>query len=501
MKIDVVTGDVTQIQSDALVVNYFEAAGQPGGATAAVDRALGGEISQLIAAGEIKGKLDEMTLIHTFGKIPAARVLVVGLGKQEDLKPDRVRNLMGNAGRYLRRSGVRRIASIVHGAGKGGLDPKVAAGAIAEGFVLGLYTFQAYKTQEPEYPGIDEVVLVEGDEGRVQPVKAGAEKGRIEAEATNLARDMANTPSNHMTPADMAECAEQVAKTYGLQLTVLEREQMEAMGMGALLGVAQGSARPPRLIVLRYEGAASEQARGLGLVGKGITFDSGGISIKPSEGLEEMKGDMAGGAAVIAAMQAIAQLKPKINVTGIVPATENMPSGSAYKPGDVLRAMSGKTIEVISTDAEGRLVLSDALAYARQLGLSPLVDVATLTGACSVALGPVCSGVFGNDQSLVDRLIKAGEEGGECNWQLPTYDQYKDLIKSDVADLKNTGGRAGGAITAALFLAAFVGNTPWAHLDIAGTSRTDKDKGFLVKGATGVGTRTLINLALSMEKE
>jgi leucyl aminopeptidase len=272
---------------------------------------------------------------------------------------------------------------------------------------------------------------------------------------------------------------------------------MEESGMGALLGVSQGSSEPPKFIVLHYKGRDSAEID-IALAGKGVTFDSGGISIKPSEKMEEMKGDMAGGAAVMATLTAVSQLKPELNVTAIIPATENLPSDSAIKPGDVLTAMNGKTIEIISTDAEGRLILADALVYAQKLGAKLIVDVATLTGACRAALGTICSGAFGNNQELIDKVIAAGNESGELIWQMPMYEQYKEQNKSDVADIKNTGGRLAGAVTAAQFLAEFVGDTPWVHLDIAGTSMSDKEQGYLVKGATGVPVRTLTNLILSL---
>lgn len=320
------------------------------------------------------------------------------------------------------------------------------------------------------------------------------------AEATNLARDMANEPANYMTPTDMAEVAKKVAQDYELEFKVLEKKDIEKLGMGALLGVSQGSRQPLKFIILTYKGSRPSKTP-LGLIGKGITFDSGGISIKPSEGMGDMKGDMSGGAAVIAAMRAIGELKPKINVTALIPATENLPDGAAVKPGDILKAMNGKTIEIVNTDAEGRLILADALSYAGKLKLSPLVDVATLTGACHVALGDVCSGAFSNNNELVEKVIKAGEDSGERIWHMPMDEDYKEQNKSDVADIKNTGGRWGGAITAAQFLAEFVGETPWVHLDIAGTARTDKEKRFLVKGATGVTVRTLVNLTLSLAQE
>jgi leucyl aminopeptidase len=318
------------------------------------------------------------------------------------------------------------------------------------------------------------------------------------AEATNLARDMANEPANYMTPTHMAEVAQRVAGEWGLECRILEQADMEKLGMDAFLGVSHGSRQPPKLIVLSYKGGDPQRST-LGLVGKGITFDSGGISIKPSEGMGDMKGDMAGGAAVIAAMRAIGELRPQVSVTALVPATENLPDGAALKPGDIIRALNGKTIEVVNTDAEGRLILADALSYALKLGLSPVVDVATLTGACHIALGDLCTGAFGNNQDLIDEVLKAGEEAGEYIWQMPMYEEYREQNKSDVADIKNSGGRWGGAITAAHFLAEFVEQTPWVHLDIAGPSRADKERNHLVKGATGVAVRTLVNLALAHE--
>jgi leucyl aminopeptidase len=297
----------------------------------------------------------------------------------------------------------------------------------------------------------------------------------------------------------MAEVAASLAKTHGLELEVLEREQMRKLGMGALLGVTQGSRQPPKFILLRYQGRGAAQID-LALIGKGITFDSGGISIKPAEGMEEMKGDMAGGAAVMAALGAISQLKLRLNVVAIAPCMENLPGGEALKPGDVLKAMNGKTIEIISTDAEGRLTLADALGYANKLGAKRIVDVATLTGACHVALGDDCSGVFGNNQELADKLLAASAIAGELMWQLPMYELAKEQLKSEVADVKNVGGKWGGAITAAHFLSEFAGNTPWVHVDIAGTARSEKERGYIVKGATGVVVRTLVNLALSLAK-
>lgn len=499
MNIKVVIGDITRIKADAIVVNLFEGVERPGGATGAVDKALNGAISKLIEEGEIKGKLSEISILHTLGKLPARIVAVAGLGKQADFNVDKVRKVVAQACRSLRRLNCQQVATILHGAGAGGISSEAAAQAVVEGSILGVYSFRKHITKEPDYQDIDQLIIVERDAARKKQVEQGCRKGKILAEAANLARDLVNEPANYMTPTDMAKVAERLAKTYDLDLTILDREQMKKMGMGALLGVAQGSEQPPKLILLSYKGDKSSN-KAIGLVGKGLTFDSGGISLKPSESMHEMKGDMSGGAIVMAALSAIAQLKLKVNVTAVVPATENLPSGKALKPGDVLKAVNGKTIEVVNTDAEGRLILADALSYAVKQKLSPLIDIATLTGACHIALGDVCSGIFTNNQEFVDKVIRAGADTGERLWQLPMYEEYKEANKSEVADLKNSGGRWGGAITAAQFLSEFVGDTPWAHIDIAGTFYTDKEKGYLVKGATGVCVRTLVQLAMTSAK-
>ena len=499
MEIKVATGDIARVEAGAIVVNFFEGMEHPEGDAAAVDEALDKAISNLVSQGEIKGKLNEITIIHSLGKLPANRVVVAGLGKQQELSQDKVRGAVAETCRLLRQKGVDSIATVAQGAGIAGITVAGAAQAITEGALLGVYTFRKHQTKEAEHGEIKQLTIVDAAKSKSPALKQGCHKGRILAEATNLARDMVNEPPNYMTPADMADMAAKLAESYGLEVSVLEREQMQELGMGALLGVAQGSQQPPKFIVLRYKGEDSNETD-MALIGKGITFDSGGISIKPSEGMGEMKGDMAGGAAVMAAISAIAQLKPKTNVMALIPATENLPGGSALKPGDILTAMDSKTIEIISTDAEGRLALADALGYAKKHGAKSIVDVATLTGAMRVALGDICTGAFGNNQELIDKVIAAGAEAGEKIWQMPMYEEYKEQNKSEVADIKNTGGRYGGAITAAQFVAEFAGDTPWVHLDIAGTSMTDKQRNHLVKGATGVPVRTLVNLALSLAK-
>jgi len=435
--------------------------------------------------------------VHTFGRLPARIVAIAGLGRREDFNVDRIRGVAGEFCRTLRKVNCHKIATILHGAGIGGVELEASAQAITEGALLGLYTFAKYK--KPEYENIKEMLIVVREKEIVPVLERSINKGKLIAEAVNLARDMGNEPANYMTPSQMAEVAKEIAGKYDLEIKVFDREGIEAMGMGALLGVAKGSNQPPKLILLSYRGDEYSK-KTLGFLGKGITFDSGGISIKPSEGMADMKDDMAGAAAVMTTLAAIAQLKPKINVTAIIPATENLPSGTALKPGDVLKAMNGKTIEVISTDAEGRLILADALSYAQELGLSPLIDLATLTGACRVALGMLYSGLFGKDQDLVDKVLNAAQRTGEKMWHMPMPEEYKEQIKSEIADIKNTGNRYGGAITAALFLAEFVDDTPWVHIDIAGPRLSNKENGYIVKGATGFGVRTLIELALNEAK-
>jgi leucyl aminopeptidase len=498
MEIKAATGDITKIKADAIMVNHYEGMKRPEGEAAMVDKALGGAITQLIKQGDIKGKLNEVTLIHSLGKLQAGRIAVVGLGKKQELDTNKIRGALAEACRYLRGKGVASVTSGVQGVGVNDIKIEDAVQAITEGVVLGLYTFRRHMSKKENDSGEIKQLTIVGQEKRL--LEKAIEKGQILAEAANWTRNLVNEPSNFMTPADMASAARQIAKNYGLKVEVFEKEKIKEMRMGGLLGVAKGSQQTPRFIVLTYKGREPDDID-IALVGKGLTFDSGGISIKPSEHMEDMKGDMAGGAAVMGAITAVARLKPKINVTALVPATENMPSGSAQKPGDVLTILNGKTVEVVNTDAEGRLILADALSYANKLGAKAIIDAATLTGACVVALGHICSGAFTNNQALLDKVIAASKEVGEPAWQLPMFDEYKEANKSNVADIKNTGNRYGGAITAAKFLEEFVDKTPWVHLDIAGTADTDKEKGYLVKGATGVPVRTMVKLVLNMAKK
>lgn len=500
MLINVTDGNIAGCDDPAIVVNLFEGVTRPGGATGAVDDALDGAISDLIEHGDITGKKGENTLIYSLGKLDSRRVVVAGLGKSGDFDLNAAREVNAGVARFIRSKGVKNYATVLHGAGIGGLDPSEAAQAAAEGLLLGLYSFDKYKS-EPGSKSIESVNIVEFDAQKIEAIERGVERGKAIAESVNLAREMGNEPANVMTPTRMAEIALDVTRGTSMKLTVLDRSEIEELGMGSFAGVAQGTEEPPKFIVIRHEGDPGNPGNNLGLLGKGITFDSGGLDIKSAAGMLTMKSDMSGGACVIAAMKAIAAFNPKINVWAIVPATENMPGRRAQRPGDVVTAMNGKTIEIGNTDAEGRLVLADALCYAVENGVTRVVDVATLTGAVGVALGDGATGVFGNDQDWVDRVVEAGNSVGERMWQLPTYPSYKSEYSSDIADIRNTGGRGAGAITGALIIGEFAGDSQWAHLDIAATTRTTSDKGINPKGSTGVPVRTLVELATSLASE
>ena len=490
-------GDIAATTADAIVVNLFEGVTAPGGATGAVDAAMDGAISKLIAQSDIRGKSGEVTIIHTFGKLKSPRVVVAGLGKQKDFDLDAVRNLSANLARALRKPGIKTVATIAHGAGIGGLEPAACAQAVAEGAILGDYRFLKHKKADDDRPEITTVTLVERDAQLAKAFEPAVARGKALAEATNLARDLSNEPSNHLTPTGIAAKAAEVAKAHKLEIEVLERAEMEKKGMGSFLSVAKGSAEPPKMIRLSYKGRKGA-GYDLALVGKGITFDTGGISIKPAANMEAMKADMTGAASVIAAMGAIAQLKPKVNVLVIAPCTENMPGGNATKPGDVVSAMNGRTIEVINTDAEGRLVLADGLCWAKELGAANIIDVATLTGAVTTALGDVAYGLMTNNDAFCSKLEAAAAAAGEKTWRLPMWKEYDEFIKSDVADCKNTGTRGAGTIVGAKFLEPFVGDTPWVHMDIAGVDMMPSDKGWVSKGASGYSVRAMVNLALAM---
>ena len=479
-----------EIDVQALAVAVFKGEKSDGGLLKQLDTATGGMIAEAIASEEFKGKQGDTAYFQVSSKgLKARRILLLGCGDNDGFKASQINQMAGTATRFLRAKNIKTLAIVP----RGNDDAERTAQTTATGAVMGLFETDKYRTKEKEDREIKSLtVVIEGADQKA--VERGAERGRIIGESTNFTRDLANEPGAWMTPTIMADRAKQVAKQFGLRCDVLDQKQMEKLGMGSLLGVARGSEEPPKLIILKYEPARSRRSKGdlLALVGKGITFDSGGISLKPGENMELMKYDMTGAATVIGTMRAIAQLKPSVPVLGVAPCSENLPSGKATKPGDVLRAMTGKTIEVINTDAEGRLVLADAIAYAKTLGATRIIDMATLTGAVSIALGDVNTAILGTDQELIDGVIAAGKEVGEKFWQLPLDEEYTKQIKSDIADIKNVGGRKAGTITAAAFLKEFAEETPWAHLDIAGTAWGDPATPYRAKGPTGIAVRTLI---------
>ena len=480
------------IQTDLLVIPVFEdddLADEPD-----LDSASGGDIAQARGRGEFKGKLFDLFITPVRGW-KAPRVALIGAGARKDCSADTLRRIAVTAGLGARQRRIPRIA-IVHRPGTPG-TPEQAVQALAEGVVLANFEGASYQTVEPPRPWVESVELrVAGESAAIE---RALERGRVLGEYSNMSRELSNEPGNNLTPREFADRGARIAKDAGLKVEILDETRIAELRMGLLLGVARGSAEPPRVLVMRHEPKHAVGGIVLGLIGKGITFDTGGISIKPAENMDKMKDDMSGGAAVICAMSAISRLDAPVRCIGIVPTTENMPGGKAFKPGDVLTSAQGKTVEILNTDAEGRLVLGDGVWYARELGATHLVDVATLTGACVVALGKTTTGLFGTPDSWVTEVKRASERGGDRSWPMPVFDDYKELFKSDIADFANTGGRGGGAITGALFIKEFTGDLPWVHMDIAGTAWAEEAKPYQPRGATGVGVRTLAELALGAE--
>jgi leucyl aminopeptidase len=498
MQIELNFAPAHEIETEALAAVVFDKEkGEPVGPRAGQSEPLTRLIRQLAESGEATGKLYEAAIFHRPEGLKARRLLLVGGGRRDRFGPPELRRAAGAAARFLRPKSISRFVFLPDAT----FGDRAATAAAVEGAIVGEFEADKYKTDKKEEKRIDRLEVAGLDRALEAELTATVRRSQVLAEAQNFARELINEPSNRMTPTILAEKARAMAAEAGLECEVLGPEQIEALKMGAFAGVARGSAEPPALIVLKYLPEGLSERPQLGLIGKGITFDTGGISIKPAEGLEKMKYDMAGGASMIAVMRAIAQLKPAIRVIGIVPATENMPGGRAQKPGDIQVAMSGKTIEVINTDAEGRLVLADALHYAGTLGCTHLLDAATLTGAIAVALGGVNFGAFGNDQAFLDQLLAAARECGEKVWPMPLDDDYREQIRSQIADIQNVGGRYGGAVTAAMFLKEFVGDTPWIHLDIAGTAWVDDSKAYISKGASGVAIRSVATLALRLAAE
>jgi leucyl aminopeptidase len=502
MQIRVEGSDCTEFETPLLAVNIFAGETELVGPVAKVDERLGGRITDVITRGDFRGKEGQTLLIYpSDGQIPAERVLLVGLGKREKLDLERIRRAAATATRQAAKLGVTRFATIMHHAEL--VSERIGAGdaarAAVEGMLLADYRFDELKSApapEDVLPRVEEVVILEKVEEKAAAIREASRVGGALARGELLARRLGNLPGNVATPSYLGETAEKIGRDYGMQVLVMGPVELQAEGMHALLAVSRGSDEEPRFIVMEHRKGPADQ-KPLVLVGKGLTFDAGGISIKPSQGLEDMKFDMCGAAAVLGAMQAIGELGIEANVIALVPSSENLLSGSAVKPGDVIQSHLGKSIEIINTDAEGRLILADALSYARRFEPAAVVDAATLTGACVIALGHTASAALGNDEALIEELRAAGDRVGQRVWQLPMFDEYRDLIKSDYADIKNSGGRPAGTISAAWFLREFVGDFPWVHFDIAGTAYGDGKLPYQSKGATGAPARTFVEWVIA----
>ncbi len=489
-----ISGNFTEAGVDALALTLFKDEKASSGLIKDLDKLTGGQISAVIKSEEFKGDAGETALLRLTpkGKLKASRLLLVGFGDRKDFKPSDIAAAAGTATRTLRKANARSIAF----SSRNDVAVSDAAQQAAQGAITSQFELDKYKTKEKNDKAVTKFVFhSEGAKGG--DVKAGLARGQAIGESINFTRDLANEPPNILTPTEMANRTQKMAREVGLKCEILDEARMRKMGMGSLLSVSAGSEQPAKLIVLRYTPTRNTGKKGdlIGLVGKGITFDTGGISIKPAEGMEAMKYDMSGGATVIGTMRAIALLKPTVPVIGVVAAVENMPDGKATRPSDVVTAMNGKTVEILNTDAEGRLILADAVAYAEQQGATRIVDMATLTGAVIIALGDQNTGIMGNDQAFVDQIIALGKEAGENFWQLPVSKEYSKQIKSDIADIKNIGPRGkAGTIMGAVFIQEFVDKAKWAHLDIAGTAWNDAVRPHQAKGPTGVAIRTLIKL-------
>jgi leucyl aminopeptidase len=495
MQMTLETKPFAALETDALVSYVFEENDPVQSRIAEIDQAANGLLRKLAKSGELTGKTLEFTLIHAPAGLKAARLLLVGAGKREQFTGATLRKIAGAALRHLKSRSVKQFAFLV----RENDATEDAAQATTEGLLAANFEADKYKTDKKNDKNIDAVVLAGYSESERAVGEKGLSKGRIIADAQNFARDLVNEPSNKLTPRILAEKAEAMAKEAGLAVEILDEKRIADLKMGALLSVAQGGPEPPRVMVVTYTPANPKPgAPVIGLIGKAVTFDTGGISIKPSDGMEKMKYDMAGGATMLGVMRALAALKPSVKVICVVPSTENMPGGTAQKPGDIQTAMSGKTIEVLNTDAEGRLILADGIHYAKQLGATHLIDAATLTGAIVVALANVNAGVFGSDQAFTDKLLASAKAAGEKMWQMPIDDDYREFIKGSFADIQNIGsGKGGGAITGAMFIKEFTGDSPWIHLDIAGVAWNDDAKPWLAKGPTGTSLRTLVHLVMS----
>lgn len=496
MKIRVKKESIESVHDEIITVGLFEDTKKLTGITKKVDKITGGMIKDVLNYGDFTGKLYQTWLLYVKKGLKTKRVLLVGLGKEEQFTIDKLRRISAISARYIRDMGVQSFVIPVSFVQSKGIMLPQRVKAFVEGILLGLYVFQEFKSPQKanSEKAINTFTILVNNTEELKEARKEAQRAEAVSRATRLARDLVSRPGNSATPTFLSNIARTMARKQGLTCRVLDKNDIRKLGMESFLSVAQGSDEPARFIILEYKPRLKKAVPPVVLVGKAITFDSGGISLKPAKNMEEMKTDMAGGAAVLGALQAIAELKLPIRVMGIVPSTENLPSGHALKPGDIIKSMSGKTIEIISTDAEGRLILADALTYALRYKPTAIIDLATLTGACIIALGNDVSGIMGNDEMIIKKIRKAAELTGEKVWQLPLWEEYGEMIKSDIADIKNVGGRPAGTITAGYFLKEFVGDTPWVHIDIAGTAWAKKNKPYIPKGATGVGVRLLVEL-------
>jgi leucyl aminopeptidase len=483
-------GVLADTKSQAIILTLFEDGKKLTGDALEIDKKSGGLISELLMSRDFEAKPSQLSVIYTRGTLPAKRLVLAGLGKQKEFNLEKLRGVFAGVCQHLRSMNIKEAATSINLNLVPGKKDQVAQAA-AEGSLLGLYQYTPYKTVGREDLKEMEELNIIADKKDSALIESAVKKARIIADAVCFARDLISAPANEMTPSAMAQKARDIAGRKNVSCKVFDKNKMKEMGMNALLGVAAGSNEEPKFIILEYAGG-KKNAAPIVLVGKGLTFDSGGISIKPADKMDEMKTDMSGGAAVMGAIMAAADLQLPLNITALIPATENLSGGSALKPGDILKSYSGKTIEILNTDAEGRLILADALAYASELKPEAVIDLATLTGACVVALGDDVIGMLGTDDKLKKEIDNAAKGTGELVWELPLWESYHELVKSDIADYKNSGGRAAGTITAAAFLSKFVGDYPWAHLDIAGPAWTVKDRAYIPKGAAGIGVRLLV---------
>jgi len=494
MNITIKAGSAEKTSAELLVFYLPEDLEKAEGPLASCNNALNNIITELLKKKEFTAKLNKTIILPTYGKIPARRIMLVGMGKKKDITLDKIRQAAGTAATTARDTGSYEITGVMDSLEIPGITPEELFQAHIEGSLLALYTFQKYKNiPAEEQREMKTLTLLVSKKETPGPLLDAVKRGQIIADAVCFTRDLINTPAQDKTPAILADTAKKLAKESGIQCKILSTPELKKLGMGGILGVSQGSAQPPKFIILEYNARAKSRET-IVFVGKGLTFDSGGICLKQAKDMDIMKSDMSGGAAVLGALKAIAEMKLPQHVVGLIPCTENMPGGSAIKPGDIVKFHSGKTAEVANTDAEGRLILADALAYAEKYKPCAVIDLATLTGSCVVALGTAASGMLGNNEELKRRVKTASEKTWERVWELPLWDDYQEQIKSDIADIKNIGGPYAGAITAACFLSKFTEKYPWVHLDIAGTSWCEKNNAYLKKGASGVGVRLLVHL-------